>query len=122
MKIWSLAINDEYNSSFEPEIFFSEDEASEEAEAWVTAAWNNWFEFEIPRPELWEDARDELEKQVGFLDYISMTEHDISDHPAVKEATATLNVCFDRLQMNNLNREESPFIQDVITALEMLTK
>lgn len=48
------------------------------------------------------------------------TKTDINWHIAVAEAIATLGLMHERLEVNDYDGEEEPFMEDCMTALEML--
>ena len=125
MKIWSLVIDDDDNG-FSSSLFFSEVEADEAAWDWVLGAWISWF-GNADAPPNWEQAADKLYEQAGFMNSISMTEHDISAHPAAAQARGALNNCVDQLNLlADLAKCEDDDVQnarlDVEIALEMLNK
>ena len=62
-----------------------------------------------------------LSDQTGFLDTVTLEEHDITTHPAVREALAALDLAQERLRMNDIDGEELPFIHDCAVAVAMLT-
>ncbi|MDO8983028.1 hypothetical protein [Cypionkella sp.] len=123
MKIWSLVINDD-DSSFEPSLFFSEADADEAAWDWVLGAWISWF-GNVDAPSNWEQAANKLYEQVGFMNSITLTEHDISAHPAAVQADGALNNCLDQLHLladlaNCRDEDVENAILDANTALDML--
>ena len=127
MKIWSLVINDDDNSSFEPEIHFTEAKANDSAEGWVRSAWGDWWDDPYYPNIPWREAYAHLCERTGFIDSISMTEHDISAHPAAAQARGALNNCVDQLNLlADLAKCEDDDVQnarlDVEIALEMLNK
>ncbi len=97
-EIWTLTINDD-NGSPSPVAFNTLDAANTDAKAWVEARWIAWFGKDAaPCPEKWREAMDILSDQVGFMDSISMCEHDLSDHPAVTRARELILVAQSRFQ------------------------
>lgn len=123
MKIWTIMINDD-NSGFEPEIHFTKKAADRAAWDWVLGAWTKWF-GNPDAPPNWQEAAEKLYEQAGFLDSITLTEHDISYHPAASQARGALNNCVDQMNLladlaNCDDDDVADARLDVETALEML--
>lgn len=90
MKIWTLTINDD-NGLPTPTVHFTKADADLSAAGWVQEAWRNWFGADgDPCPADWRAAHETLSDQAGFLDSISMAEHDISGHPDLEGLTPQL--------------------------------
>lgn len=68
----------------------------------------------------WQESYSILCDTVGFMDQLTVEEHDLTEHPAAKEARATLNLCIERLDLNDVDGEERPFIEDCQTAIKLL--
>lgn len=80
---------------------------------------DQWTPKDGLMPTNWREAYSTMQDRSAEW-WLHISEHDVSAHPAVKEAVATLNVCRERLEMNDLEGEELPFIEDIDTALSML--
>lgn len=116
MKIWTITTDDD--SGTNTGAYFSETEAMRVALDWCKATWERagygaWKDFAD-----WRDAYEEMYD--SLTDYLSLEEHDISEHPALKEALATLHSVKERLHMNNLDHEEDGPIEDCETAIQLL--
>lgn len=121
MKIWTLTIETDHFGVLTA-IHFTKAAADAQAVEVVTA----WYERHIaadgePRDHTdWQESYSILCDAMGFNESISLVEHDISEHPAVKEATATLWACLARLELNDIDGEEQPFMEDCATAIALL--
>lgn len=118
MKLWTITTNDDDGTR--TATFFTQETADSAFARMVAASWTSWYGEDKPMPEDAEQAYDQLSGEPGFFDQIHRDEFDLSYHPAVREARATLNVALERLQMNDIGGEEAPFIEDCETALKML--
>lgn len=111
MKIWILQTLDDGIA-----VHLTLEAAKAQFDRMVEASWQTWFGDRPMTAEPYED----LCKCAGFYDFLSLNEHYVGNHPAVSEARAVLHQCIRRLEVNDLEGEEVPFIQDCETALEML--
>lgn len=110
MKVWSLHIK---GSVPEHWLCFTKEEAEAEARESILARFDD-------EPVDDTKSTDELiDLFTGYFSY-EIVEHDLSLHPAVKEVRATLYVCLERLQANDMAGEEQPYMEDVATALQMI--
>lgn len=72
MKIWTVTYNDD--NGVRTEVFNNEDEQLAAAETWTRQAWDD----EETWPTDWSEAYEELCDTPGFIDSISLEEHQIS--------------------------------------------
>jgi hypothetical protein len=82
MKIWLVTFNDD--DGIGVEICYSEAEAEDMAREWVKASWEEYTPK--PMPDDWRRALDALSMQPCFMDSVTVSERDISDHPALQRA------------------------------------
>jgi hypothetical protein len=103
MKIWTLTINDDSGLP-EPAIYHTESAANAAAWVWVAKRWMSWSDDPIPSD--WRDAYVALRDTVGFMDSISLAEHDLSGHPALifaRDALAQAEAVIGGLMQGDLN-------------------
>lgn len=117
MNIWIL--NQIVDGEATSEIVFSQEEAEARAEAHYRPLWT---EHMGETPYRGASAAHSVLTGEGVRDdeLMWISEHKLGDHPAVKEAIATLYSSHERLEMNNYDGEEDPFIGDCETAITML--
>ena len=123
MKIWTLHFNDDEPATI---AFSTADAANAAASEWVTGQWAIWKGTDNC-PDNWEGAHDVLSDQAGFTDSLTLSEHDISAHPAAAQARGALNNCVDQLNLlADLAKCDDEDVENAIldanTALEMLEK
>lgn len=82
MKIWLVTFNDD--DGIGVEICYSAAEAEEMAREWVRSAWQE--HTSKPMPDEWRRALDLLCMVPCFMDSVTVSERDISDHPALQPA------------------------------------
>ena len=110
MKIWTLTTNDD--NGICTEVCLSKEAADNGAWSYVEHYWKEWDDSK-PMPDDWRDAMEALEDCVGFIDSVHVEEHDISAHPAIRDARGALHCAGERLEMNNYSREEDEYISDM---------
>lgn len=124
MKIWTLS----YDDGADPSIFHTEADANGAAVDWAYHQWRTWFgPDQRPTPSSWREAVSLLYEQAGFLDSITLSEFDLSDHPAAVQARGALNNCVDQINLladlaNCDDEDVQSALSDAETALEMLEK
>lgn len=123
MKIWTLTTNDEAPGT---DVFSTKAEAEAQAMEWVKISWESWYGPDLPvfDPD-WEIAAEKLYDQAGFMDSITLSEHDISTHPAAVQARGALNNCIDQITIladlaECLDEDTRNALIDAHIALEML--
>jgi hypothetical protein len=112
MKIFSLVTDSDAGTFCE--IYHTEDERDARCLALCADLWEDG-----EMPPNWRDAYSYMQNRSADW-WFHLSEHDLTAHPAVMEAIATLWVCRERLVMGNYEGQELPFIEDVDTALDML--
>ena len=80
MKIWTVTPNDDSGAPA-PTVHYTADAANAAAREWVESYWPAWMDADFPIPDDWKAALELLTNLTGFMDSISVAEHDISDHP-----------------------------------------
>lgn len=118
MKIWT--INTIVDGSAEAEIVFSEAEADAREEAHYSALWAEVMEGEEYPGDAASAHAILSGEDVSDDQLMWVTLHELAEHPAAKEARATLNLCIERLDLNDVDGEERPFIEDCQTAIKLL--
>lgn len=78
MKIWTVTANDD-NGLPAPDIYTSQADAVNACRDWVASYWGAWMGEGVAMPDDWNEAHQMLSDQAGFLDSISLGEHDIAD-------------------------------------------
>ena len=120
MKIWTITTSDDSGTATQAHT--TEASARAQYARIVAASWESWFgESAAPMPDDTAKAWGVLSDQTGFLDTVTLEEHDITTHPAVREALAALELAQERLRMNDMDGEELPFIHDCAVAVALLT-
>lgn len=119
MKIWTISSDTDGDGAITA-VYHTKDAAQSAFARIVAASWASVWAEAKPMPEDITTAWRQLCTVPGFFDVVTMEEHDLTEHRAVKEAIATLHGTIDRLQMNDMNGEEGPFIEDCQTAIKLL--
>ncbi len=120
MKIWTLTTDE---SGSQTAIHFSQESADAQAVEIVTAWYERFCASDTQERDHtdWRETYSILCDTLCFCETLAVEEHDISAHPAVKEAEATLYSCLNRLELNDMDGEEQPFMADCHTAIALLT-
>lgn len=121
MKIWTITTDDDNGT--QTAIHTTRGAAEAQAREIVAA----WYERHVAADgeerdhEDWQESYDILRDTVGFMNSLTLEEHDITTHPAVREALAALDLAQERLRMNDMDGEELPCIHDCAVAVALLT-
>lgn len=121
MKIWTITTDDDNGT--QTAIHTTQAAAEAKAREIVAA----WFARHVAEDgeerdhDDWRESYEILCDTVGFMNCLTIEEHDITTHPAVREALAALDLAQERLRMNDIDGEELPFIHDCAVAVAMLT-
>lgn len=119
MKIWT--IEQFINATPHVDVCFSQADADARLDTHYRAVWAEYMQDE-PFPGSADEAHSFLTGQdVPDSELMWVSVRDISEHPAVKEAEATLYSCLNRLELNDMDGEEQPFMDDCHTAIALLT-
>lgn len=115
MKIWTLTTEVDYHLMIS--LFVTLEAAERHLREFLDVTFSSYgAPFEGDTSAEWAALIEDRELPIQF----NIDEHDLTNHPAIREARATLGAVEERLHMNNYGGEEDPFIQDINTALEML--
>lgn len=106
MKIWTIT-TDQDGEGTATAVHVTESAARAQFARIVAASWESWFGTNAaPMPDDTAKAWEVLTMQTGFIDTVSLAEHDISDHPAIAaaiEATALAETVIGKLAKGDLN-------------------
>lgn len=74
MKIWTIVYNDDNGATVD--VVNTQELADHMATVWVSLAWTEVMGT-VPVPPSWQEAYDRLVEAPGFMDSISVMEHDV---------------------------------------------
>ena len=117
MKIWTITTDDENNGT-NTSVHFTEEAANASALDWCKNVWARTMQTPWPDFTDWKPAYDAMYDSLN--DWLCMEAHDISEHPAIKEALDTLKLALHRIDINNYSGEEDIPTARCETAIQLL--
>lgn len=115
LKIWTVATDTEMGT--ESHTFNTEAEFNDFMHGFLAERWHS----DDDMPDDWNAAWEAMGEALGDLDTFTCGETDLSDHPLVLEAIVGLRLGIERMEMNNYDKEEDPFVlevEEIIAKLE----
>jgi hypothetical protein len=98
MKIWTIT-TDQDGEGTATAVHMTEADAKGHYGRIIAASWASWFGSNAaPMPDDTAKAWEVLTMQTGFMDSVTLTEHDISHHPAIAAALAAFDAMQNSIQ------------------------